>query len=164
MGFLADKWHSQIGIRYYERMVMLKRRIERIYCHLPLVMAMFMQRWKTNEWREEDNIESKEFLLSRESCTYNNSRTMKVLLRTMTMTLTTRGWKRVLVAMTIIVMAMIATSLKCTTRGWANQFKVYLYRGDLVMSVKELRVLSYVRYASYLRVGSERHIRRPRQR
>ena len=45
---------------------------------------------------------------------------------------------------------MMATSLKYTVRGWVNPFKVYLYSGDFVMPVKELRVFSYVRYALFI--------------
>ena len=61
-GFLADSRRSRMGVRYYERMVILKHRLQRIYCHIPFVTARFMQRWKMDEWREDDEIEVNEFL------------------------------------------------------------------------------------------------------
>ena len=60
-GFLADKRRSRIGVRYYERLVTLKHRLHRIYCHQPLVVARFLQRWQRDEWREQDEIEVNEF-------------------------------------------------------------------------------------------------------
>ena len=51
-GFLADKRRSRIGVSYYEHLVTLKHRLQRIYCHQPLVKARFLQRWQRNEWRE----------------------------------------------------------------------------------------------------------------
>ena len=48
-------------MRYYERLVTLKHRLHRIYCHQPLVVARFLQRWKRDEWREQDEIEVNEF-------------------------------------------------------------------------------------------------------
>ena len=61
-GFYADPRRSRSGIRMYERLVMMAHRLNRIYIHPALVRDEFMKRFKANDWDENEERDSREFL------------------------------------------------------------------------------------------------------
>ena len=61
-GILAHPMRARTGIRMYERLVVGKHRLHRIYCHIPRVQALYLRRWKSNDWDEDDNRDDQEFL------------------------------------------------------------------------------------------------------
>ena len=61
-GYLSDKRRANTGIRLYERLVVAKHRMGRIYLHLPDVQKKFMQRFRDNNWDEAEERDSTEFL------------------------------------------------------------------------------------------------------
>ena len=61
-GFLADPRRSLTSVRLYERLVMTKHRLGRIYCHLPAVKELYLKRWREKDWDEREERDAKEFL------------------------------------------------------------------------------------------------------
>ena len=61
-GYLADPRRSLTNIRLYERLVIAKHRLGRIYCHVPAVKELYLKRWKEKDWDENDKRDTKEFL------------------------------------------------------------------------------------------------------
>ena len=53
---------ARTNLRMYERMVMCKHRLHRIHCSIPRVKRLFLERWKANDWKENDERDDKEFL------------------------------------------------------------------------------------------------------
>ena len=46
----------------YEHMVMCKHRLYCIHCSIPRVKRLFLERWKADDWKENDERDDKEFL------------------------------------------------------------------------------------------------------
>ena len=61
-GFLANPRRSQTNVRLYERLVVTKHPLGRIYCHLPAVKELYIKRWKEKSWDEQEERDAKEFL------------------------------------------------------------------------------------------------------
>lgn len=61
-GFLADPRRSRIGGRHYERVVMTKHRLGQIYCHVPDVQELYLNRWHEKNWDENDERDANVFL------------------------------------------------------------------------------------------------------
>eukprot|EP00956_Cyclotella_meneghiniana_P017543 scaffold28760_cov36-Cyclotella_meneghiniana.AAC.2 len=61
-GFLSHPRRALMGIRTYERLVMGKHRLQRIYCHVPDVIKLYMERHSKNDWDEKENREDLSFL------------------------------------------------------------------------------------------------------
>jgi hypothetical protein len=61
-GFLADPRRSLTNVRLYERLVIVKHRLGRIYCHIPAVKELYLRRWKKKDWDEHEERDTKEFL------------------------------------------------------------------------------------------------------
>jgi len=61
-GYKSHPSQSQTDIRNYERLVVAKHRMSRIYCDPSLVHKTFMDRFKTNSWDEKDERDDTEFL------------------------------------------------------------------------------------------------------
>ena len=50
------------GVRLYERLVIVKHRLGRIYCHIPAVKELYLRRWKEKDWDEHEERDTNEFL------------------------------------------------------------------------------------------------------
>ena len=61
-GFLADPRRSLTNVRLYERLVIVKHRLGRIYCHIPTVKELYLRHWKENDWAEHEERDANEFL------------------------------------------------------------------------------------------------------
>ena len=61
-GFLADPRRSLTNVRLYERLVIVKHRLGRIYCHIPTVKELYLRHWKENDWDEHEERDTHEFL------------------------------------------------------------------------------------------------------
>ena len=61
-GFLSHPRRTKTEIRTYERLVTGKHRLQRIYCHVPDVVRLYMERHSKNEWDEKDNRDDIAFL------------------------------------------------------------------------------------------------------
>ena len=61
-GFLADARRSNTNFRFYERLVITKHRLRRIYCPKQLVKDMFMKRFKDDDWDEQGDRDAADFL------------------------------------------------------------------------------------------------------
>ena len=59
---VADSRRARLDIRFYERLVMAKHRLSRVYCHIPDVVDLYMKRWSENDWKEDDERDAREFL------------------------------------------------------------------------------------------------------
>ena len=59
---VADSRRSCMDIRFYERLVMAKHRLGRVYCHIPDVVDLYMKRWRENDWKEAEERDANEFL------------------------------------------------------------------------------------------------------
>ena len=59
---VADARRSSMDIRFYERMVIAKHRLNNVYCHIPNVVELYLQRWREDDWDEGDERDAKEFL------------------------------------------------------------------------------------------------------
>jgi hypothetical protein len=61
-GFLADARRSRTNFRFYERLVITKHRLHRIYCPKKLVKEMIMKRFNDDDWDEEGDRDATNFL------------------------------------------------------------------------------------------------------
>ena len=61
-GYKSRPSRSQTDIRNYERLVVAKHCMSRIYCDPSLVHKNFMDRFKANSWDEKDERDDTEFL------------------------------------------------------------------------------------------------------
>ena len=61
-GFLSHPRRAQTNTRTYERLVIGKHRLQRIYCHVPDVIRLYMERHSKNDWDEKDNRDDISFL------------------------------------------------------------------------------------------------------
>ena len=61
-GFMSHPRRAHTNIRTYERLVIGKHRLQRIYCHVPAVFRLYMERHKSDDWEEKDNHEDDRFL------------------------------------------------------------------------------------------------------
>ena len=61
-GFKSEPRRTQTGIRNYERLVVTKHRMGRIYIPPIKVLNLFLQRWRDKSWQEGDERDDKEFL------------------------------------------------------------------------------------------------------
>ena len=51
-----------MDIQFYERLVIAKHRLDRVYCHIPDVVKLYMKRWREKNWEEGEERDAKEFL------------------------------------------------------------------------------------------------------
>ena len=57
------------AVRHYERLVVAKHRLGRIFCSPEAVHRLFMQRFNDNSWDENEARDDKEFLqIEKEIC------------------------------------------------------------------------------------------------
>ena len=61
-GFLSSPRRANTSIRMYERLVVGKHRLFRIHCSLPKVHELFIERWRKDDWNENDDRDDREFL------------------------------------------------------------------------------------------------------
>ena len=61
-GYLSQPKRAQTNVRKYERLVVSKHRLGRIYCSREKVHRKFMERFKSNNWAEEDERDDKAYL------------------------------------------------------------------------------------------------------
>ena len=61
-GYLADPRRARTDCRFYERLVITKHRLHRIYCHKPSVKDLFIKRWKSGNWKENIDRDDTQFL------------------------------------------------------------------------------------------------------
>ena len=61
-GFLYHPRRAKTEIRTYEGLVVGKHRFQRIYCHIPDVIRLYMERHSKNGWDEKENREDLSFL------------------------------------------------------------------------------------------------------
>jgi len=61
-GFMSHPRRGRTGIRTYERLVMGKHSLQRIYCHIPSVYRLYMERHNKGDWDETENREDERFL------------------------------------------------------------------------------------------------------
>ena len=61
-GFMSHPRRARTSIRMYERLVMGKHRLHRIYCSIPRAKELFLERWKANNWDEKEERDDQEFL------------------------------------------------------------------------------------------------------
>ena len=61
-GFLSHPRRANTDIRTYECLVTGKHRLQRIYCHVPDVVRLYMERHSKNDWDEKDNRDDIAFL------------------------------------------------------------------------------------------------------
>ncbi len=59
---MAEPRRASTNNRLYERLVITKHRLGRIYCHVELVKELYMKRWKNNDWDEDEERDATEFL------------------------------------------------------------------------------------------------------
>ena len=59
---MAHPRRAHTNICTYERLVIEKHRLQRIYCHVPSVYRLYMERNKSDKWDEKDNREDERFL------------------------------------------------------------------------------------------------------
>jgi hypothetical protein len=60
--YLADPRRARTDCRFYERLVITKHRLHRIYCHKPSVKDLFIKRWKSGDWKENIDRDDTQFL------------------------------------------------------------------------------------------------------
>jgi len=53
---------AQTNIWAYEHLVIGKHSLQGIYCHIPSVYKLYMERRTNNSWKETENHEGNEFL------------------------------------------------------------------------------------------------------
>jgi len=61
-GFASQPRRTQTGIQNYERLVVTKHRMGRIYTPPIKVQNLFLQRWRDTSWDEREERDDKEFL------------------------------------------------------------------------------------------------------
>ena len=61
-GYDANPRRSQTNIHLYERFVITKHRLNRMYVHLPDVRDLYMKRWRNNDWDKKEERDSQDFL------------------------------------------------------------------------------------------------------
>jgi hypothetical protein len=61
-GFVAEPRRASTNNRLYERLVITKHRLGRIYCDIELVKELYMKRWRNNDWDEKEERDAAEFL------------------------------------------------------------------------------------------------------
>jgi len=61
-GFMSHPQRANTDIQTYERLVKGKHCLQRIYCHIPSVYRLYMQRHKSGDWDEKENREDDMFL------------------------------------------------------------------------------------------------------
>ena len=61
-GFKSHPRRTQTDIRNYERLVVTKHRMQNMYIPPKKVQDLFMERWKKNDWTENEERDDKEFL------------------------------------------------------------------------------------------------------
>ena len=61
-GYLNDPRRSLTNVRMYERLVVSKHRLSRIYCPVDKVSRLFMKRSRDNSWKENDERDDNTFL------------------------------------------------------------------------------------------------------
>ena len=49
-GFLADPRRSHTDVCLYERLVIVKHCLGRIYYHIPAMKELYLRCWKDNDW------------------------------------------------------------------------------------------------------------------
>ena len=59
---VAAPRRAQTRIKTYKDLVAIKHHLGRIYCDIPNVKAMYLKKWKANDWDKEENADSNEFL------------------------------------------------------------------------------------------------------
>jgi hypothetical protein len=61
-GALANSRRARTNVRYYERLVIIKHRLHRIYCHAPAVRELYIKREKADNWDEAADRDALEYL------------------------------------------------------------------------------------------------------
>ncbi|KAL7425428.1 hypothetical protein ACHAXH_000012, partial [Discostella pseudostelligera] len=61
-GYLADPRRARTDCCFYERLVITKHRLHRIYCHKPSIKDLFIKRWKSGDWKENIDWDDTQFL------------------------------------------------------------------------------------------------------
>ena len=51
-----------MDIRFSERLVIAKHQLNRVYCHIPDVVKLYMKCWREKNWEEGEERDAKEFL------------------------------------------------------------------------------------------------------
>ena len=61
-GYKSHPRRTRTDIRNYERLVVTKHRMQNIYIPPSKVQELFLARWKSNDWKENEERDDKEFL------------------------------------------------------------------------------------------------------
>ena len=61
-GFMSHPQRAHTNILTYKQLLIGKHRLQRIYCHVPAVYRLYMERHKSDKWEEKDNREDVMFV------------------------------------------------------------------------------------------------------